>query len=67
MGLYSNKYKKGVDKWMNISVTVQISLSDGEELLTTKKGSDPFRGWLTNDEVEEIIKNDYRIPIAKGS
>lgn len=52
---------------MNISVTVQVSLSDAEELLTTKKGSDPFRGWLTNDEVEEIIKNDYRIPIAKGS
>lgn len=52
---------------MNISFTVQISLSDVEELLTTKKGSDPFGGWLTNDEVEEIIKNDNRIPIAKGS
>lgn len=52
---------------MHISVTVQVSLDDAKNLMETQKGSDPLRGWLTTEELEEFMKDENRISAAKGS
>lgn len=52
---------------MELSVNVHITINDIKSLMENQKGSDPFRGWLTNEEVEEIFNNDNRILTAKRS
>ena len=52
---------------MHISVTVEVSLGDVKNLMETQKGSDPLHGWLTNEELEEYMKDENRISAAKGS
>ena len=66
MVLYSNKYIiLGV---IDLEVCISVQISVDEILaLVTQKGSDPPKGWFTSDELKEIMENENRISIAKGS
>lgn len=46
---------------------IQVSLKIIMEEKETEKGSDPFRGWFTKDEVEELLNNDNGILTTTGS
>ena len=52
---------------MEVFVHVHVTINDMMAAMETQKGSDPFCGWLTNEEVEEILKNDNGISTATRS
>ena len=52
---------------MNVAIIVQIFLNDVDNLMKTQGGNDPFRGWFTDEEVEEYLKDENRISVTKGS